>query len=61
MYCKTSRIEVIEYTDADYAGCLDNRKTISGYVFILATGPVTWKSQKQNVVAQSTTEAEFYP
>lgn len=56
MYRMTSHIEVIGYTDAD---CLDIRKFISGYVFVLANGSITWKSQQQNVVAQSTTQAEY--
>lgn len=59
VYAKSTKIDVIGYTDADYAGCIDTRKSTSGYVFIIADGPVTWKSQKQNVVAQSTTEAEY--
>lgn len=59
VYSKTTKIEVTGYTDSDYAGCIDTRKSTSGYVFILANSPVTWKSQKQNVVAQSTTEAEY--
>ncbi|KAF2888384.1 hypothetical protein ILUMI_17789 [Ignelater luminosus] len=58
-YSKTGQIEATEYTDADYAGCADTRKSTSGYIFIMANGPVTWKSQKQMVVAQSTTEAEY--
>ena len=59
IYSKTEKIKVEGYTDADYAGCLDTRKSTSGYVFLLANSPITWKSQKQNVVAQSTTEAEY--
>ncbi|XP_072375542.1 uncharacterized protein [Diabrotica undecimpunctata] len=59
VYRKTTQIKVIGYTDADYAGCLDTIKSTSGYVFILGNGPITWKSQKQNIVAQSTTEAEY--
>ncbi|KAF2885473.1 hypothetical protein ILUMI_20701 [Ignelater luminosus] len=53
------KIEATGYTDADYAGCVDTRKSTSGYIFVMANGPVTWKSQKQTVVAQSTTEAEY--
>lgn len=59
VYSKTAKIEVKGYTDADYAGCIETRKSTSGYVFVLAKGPITWKSQKQAVVAQSTTEAEY--
>lgn len=55
----TNKSQVCGFTDADYAGCQDTRKSTSGYIFIMGNGPVTWKSQKQNVVAQSTTEAEY--
>ena len=58
-YEKTDHLEVVGYTDADFAGCLDSRKSTSGYVFLLAGGAVSWKSAKQHIVATSTMEAEF--
>lgn len=51
--------QLIAYSDADYASCLDTRKSISGVVLILNTGPVAWCSRKQGVVATSTTDAEY--
>ena len=33
------------YVDADYGGCWDTRQSTSGYVFIMASGPVTWSSK----------------
>ncbi|CAI0466084.1 unnamed protein product [Linum tenue] len=50
---------LVGYTDSDYAGDLDDRKSTSGYVFFLAGGAVSWSSKKQPVVTLSTTEAEF--
>ena len=47
------------YTDSDYAGDVDDRKSTSGYVFLLSDGAVSWSSKKQPVVTLSTTEAEF--
>ena len=47
------------YTDADYAACLDDRKSISGYALTLTGGAVSWASRKQRTVALSTTQAEF--
>jgi hypothetical protein len=47
------------YTDADFGMCLDTRKSTSGVVVTLNSGPVVWSSHKQSVVATSTTEAEF--
>ncbi|RVX16853.1 Retrovirus-related Pol polyprotein from transposon TNT 1-94 [Vitis vinifera] len=37
----TDNLEVIGYSDLDYAGCIDSRKSTSGYVFMLAGGAVS--------------------
>ncbi|GLT26815.1 hypothetical protein SLA2020_018570 [Shorea laevis] len=47
------------YTDADMAGDLDDRKSISRYLFTFAGGAVSWQSKLQKCVALSTTEAEY--
>jgi hypothetical protein len=52
-------LEVFGYTDSDFAGCVDSRKSTSGYIFFLAGGAISWKSSKQTIVATSTMEAEF--
>jgi hypothetical protein len=50
--------EISIYCDADWASSTD-RKSISGYVFLLAGGAVSWSSKKQATVALSTAEAEY--
>jgi len=47
------------FTDSDWAGDVDSRKSTSGYVFLLYGGAISWKSTKQSVVATSSTEAEY--
>ena len=47
------------YTDASFTTDRDDCKSQSGYVFIVNGGAVSWKSSKQSVVAQSTTESEY--
>lgn len=47
------------YVDADYAGCPIDRKSYTGYAFILAKCAVTWKAKKQSTTATSSTEAEY--
>ena len=51
--------EAVGYVDFDYLGDLDSRKSITGYVFGFFGGPIFWKSTLQDVVALSTTEAEY--
>lgn len=50
---------IVGYSDSDHAGDLDDRKSTSGVLYFLGTNPVTWVSQKQNVVATSSCEAEY--
>jgi hypothetical protein len=47
------------YIDADFAGDEDDRKSTSGYVYMLAGGAISWKSHKQGVTVASTMQAEF--
>lgn len=54
-----NKLELVGFCDSDYAGDLDNRRSTSGYVFLLGGGAITWKSQRQRSVALSTTEAEY--
>jgi len=49
----------IGFVDADWAGDKSDRKSTSGYAFLMAGGAVTWGSKKQTAVATSTTEAEY--
>ena len=48
------------FCDANYAQDSRDRKSTSSYTFMLAGGPIAWKSKKQMSVALSTTEAEYY-
>jgi hypothetical protein len=47
------------YVDASYAECVLTRKSITGYVLTIDGDVVDWKSKKQPIVAQSSTEAEY--
>ena len=52
-------LETIGYTDSDFQGDIDSRKSTSGYVFTLNDGAICWRSVKTTCVADSTTEAEY--
>ena len=58
-YKKGGQEGLVGYTDSDYAGDQNDRKSTSGYVFLMSSGAVSWSSKKQPVVTLSTTEAEF--
>jgi len=47
------------FSDADFAGDRQTRKSTSGYVFKMCNGPVTWSSRRQQSVSLSTTESEY--
>ena len=51
--------EDVGYVDSNYAGDLDSRKSMTGYVFRFASGPICQKSTLQDVVALSTTEEKY--
>lgn len=60
VYSKGSNVAypLIGYADADFARDND-RKSTSGYLFMLYDNTIIWKSKKQSTVALSSTEAEF--
>ncbi|CAL2242014.1 unnamed protein product [Prunus armeniaca] len=58
-YKKGKSNELVGFSDSDYAGDLEDRKSTSSHVFMLSSGAVSWSSKKQQVVTLSTTEAEF--
>lgn len=47
------------YSDSDWAGDLNDRKSMSGYIFMLGGAGISWRSKKQTSVALSTAEAEY--
>ncbi|GAU38467.1 hypothetical protein TSUD_151900 [Trifolium subterraneum] len=51
------KLQLDGWSDSNYAGDLDDRKSTSGYVFKLGTGAISWSSKKQPIVTLSTTEA----
>ena len=54
-----SDITLQGYVDSDLAGDFDRNRSTTGYVFTLGSAVISWKSQLQDVVALSTTEAEY--
>ena len=58
-YGSSKNFNLIGYSDSDWAGCTEDRKSTSGHLFTLGTSAVSWSSKKQATVALSTSEAEY--
>jgi hypothetical protein len=58
-YSKNDSTELIAYSDSDWASDPDDRRSTTGYMFILSGGAIVWATQKQRTVVLSSTEAEY--
>ena len=50
---------MVGFTDSNWAGDPDDRKSIVGYVFTLGSGPITWACKTQSSISLSSAEAEY--
>ncbi len=53
------RDDIIRFTDSDWAGNANSRRSVSGYTFIFCGAAVAWSAKKQLTIALSSTEAEY--
>jgi hypothetical protein len=58
-YERSDSLKIVDYSDSDFAGCLDTDRSTSGYVFKLGGVAISWSSLKQTVMTSSTMYAEF--
>uniref|UniRef100_A0A1X7T3K7 Reverse transcriptase Ty1/copia-type domain-containing protein n=1 Tax=Amphimedon queenslandica TaxID=400682 RepID=A0A1X7T3K7_AMPQE len=59
LLCSRTSSICVGYSDSDWGGDLDDRKSTSGYIFQIGGGAVSWQSRKESCVALSTSEAEY--
>jgi len=58
-YTTTSDFRLVGYTNSDWVGSVNDRKSTLGYVFYLGSGAISWASKKQPIVSLSTAKAEY--
>ncbi|XP_068319512.1 uncharacterized mitochondrial protein AtMg00810-like [Pyrus communis] len=59
IHFKPGPLHLQSYSDADWAGDPNDRKSTSGFVVFLGSNPISWASKKQHTVSRSSTEAEY--
>ncbi|RVW75833.1 Retrovirus-related Pol polyprotein from transposon TNT 1-94 [Vitis vinifera] len=47
-YRRLDQLELIGYSDSDFAGCQDSRRSTSGYIYLLAGGAISWRSSTKS-------------
>ncbi|XP_074324146.1 uncharacterized protein LOC141661063 [Apium graveolens] len=53
------QIKLQAFSDSDWAACVDSRKSVTGYILLLGSSPITWKSKKESTISRSSSEAEY--
>ena len=58
-YRHTYTLGVVGFSDSNYVGYVDDKKSTSGYIFVMAEGAASWKSVKKTLTTSSTMEAKY--
>ena len=58
-YAADSELEMVGYTNSNWASDSIDQKSTSRYVFMFGCGPIFWSSKKQDAIALSLAETEY--
>jgi hypothetical protein len=58
LVCRSSTFELVVYSDADWVGCPDTRRSTFGYAVFLGDNLISWSSKRQNTLSRSSAKAE---
>ena len=58
-YRQTNTLDIVGFSDIDYASCVDNKKSTSSYIFVMAGGAISQKRINQTLTVSYSMEAKY--